>query len=65
MPVLTVCPNCGSRSISNRLLAVNPFSAATSSSIHCDTCGYEGLPLNATASDLKKIRFKASAGKPK
>jgi predicted RNA-binding Zn-ribbon protein involved in translation (DUF1610 family) len=57
-PVLTVCPQCGSSRISNNLTAVNPFSAATSSSIRCVTCGYEGLPLQATAADLKKIRFR-------
>ncbi len=55
---ITVCPSCGSRDVSNALKTVNPLSAATSSAVYCDTCGYEGLPLEATAADLKKIRFR-------
>lgn len=56
--LITVCPRCGSRKIANTLLSVNPLSAATISNIRCVTCGYEGLPLEATPADLKKIRFR-------
>ncbi|MFH1106500.1 MAG: hypothetical protein V1787_01245 [Candidatus Micrarchaeota archaeon] len=55
---LKVCPNCGGRRMSNALLTVNPLTVATNSFVHCDTCGYEGLPLEATPAALKRIRFR-------